>query len=322
MYIGIWPNSKLRIMPIPGFGCKSSVVEKIFLEYFNNGYPVICSSARSCINLLLEHFELSRNSLVRVPPYASHCVLESVSRIATPLHYSSNEHADVSIVYHQWGIPHEFKPVNAGLIIEDSCDSVYQEPDGMMSLGANYEVWSLPKILGCSAGGIIWCKSLDDASHIQELRDNRNQSPHLQWYLRLYGAKRELFMRYWHGVESISGQLPARALSEILYSFKQYEHIVNQRKKRIDVVCDQFGQNIRKKLYGRLPTCLPLLINEHDDISNHELVLNIGFKHYQKVNDQGISELYKVLPLPVHQDMPLSSLKENIKTLTHARLGI
>lgn len=322
MSIDIWPKSRLRKNPVFGFGIKSSNVEQVLSKKFENTYPVICSSARSCINLLLEYMGFSRNSLVKVPAYASHCVLEAVSRTSTPVYFMTKEKTDLSLVYHQWGIPQEFRPNSSDLIIEDACDSIYQESNKMLFLNGNFEIWSLPKILGCSAGGVLWCRLSEDAEKLKELRDLRSTVPNLQWYLRLLGSKNSTAMKYWNGIESISGQLPSGALSEILYSLDQYELILNDRKKRVEHVENFLNIDFSKKLYGRLPACLPIHINASKYVTHNESELNIGFRHFERINSEGISELKKVLPLPVHQDMPLSILDDNLRLLKDASLAI
>ena len=61
-------------------------------------------------------------SISKLFPYASHCVINTVSRLTTPVTYEAN--ATKQICYHQWGITsfNEKKP-----IIEDSVDSLYEK---------------------------------------------------------------------------------------------------------------------------------------------------------------------------------------------------
>lgn len=322
MYIDIWPSSSITKISFANFNTNSADIEKVLFDKFGKAHPIVCSSARSCLNLLLDYLGCSRNSLVKVPAYASHCILESISRTATPVHYASNECVDLSLVYHQWGIPQNFAPQNSSAIIEDSCDSVYERIDSLMLLKSNYEIWSLPKILGCSSGGVIWCKFKEDAATIKEYRDHRTVASTLQWALRMLGRKSRLAMRYWSGVESLSGKLPSVALNEILNSICLYDDIVKKRNCRINLVEEVLNINISEKLQGRLPSCLPFVVNNNQYITHDEKELNIGFRHYEKINSEGISELARVLPLPVHQDMPISVLEKNLMLLKNAILYV
>jgi len=315
MSVDIWPSPNKRPGVLFSASSTSDHVENELSKMFGGAYPVLCSSARSSISLIIEHMQLSRDSLVRVPAYASHCLLESVSRFATPVPYQADINCEVSIVYHQWGVSQYNLKNNSGTVIEDACDSVYLENNISMKLGGKYEIWSLPKILACSTGGVIWCKNNKDAENLRELRDNRRHSPSLQWYLRMLGEHYPSLLSYWGGVESLCGNLPERALNEILSAFINYDEIKIQRKSRLDLAKKYLNIDSTISLDNRLPCCLPILIKENTATLLTELGINIGFRYFEKINSVNESELTKVYPLPIHQQIPMALLEVGLNKL-------
>jgi putative PLP-dependent aminotransferase (TIGR04422 family) len=315
MSVNIWPSPNNKLGIIFSASSTSEHVEAQLSEMFAGANPVLCSSARSSLSLIIEHMQLSRDSLVRVPAFASHCLLETVSRFATPAPYQMNTNCDASIVYHQWGISQGNLINNPGTIIEDACDSIYLENKISMKLGGEYEVWSLPKILACSTGGVIWCKNEKDADSLRELRNNRGHSRSLQWYLRMLGEHYPSILPYWSGVESLCGNLPERALNEILFAFKNYDEIKMQRKNRLDLVANFLSIDSTVISDSRLPCCIPLLIEEDSAKFLTELGINIGFRYFEKINSDNKSELTKVYPLPIHQQVPMALLEAGLDKL-------
>jgi len=315
MEINIWPNSNKKFSSRLISNVSHHDVENKLSSMFEHAYPVVCSSARSCISLIIEDLKLSRGNFVKVPAYASHCVLESTSRFATPITYNADVSCDASIIYHQWGITQENTNKSPGVIIEDACDSIYSEKHIRMPLGGDYEIWSLPKILGCSSGGVIWCRNKADAKNLSLLRNKRKHSGIFHWYLRVLGRKHPVAMSYWNGVESLSGQLPSLALNEILFTLDSYDAIVEQRKDRLDLARSCLDPVYKNKEDGRLPCCLPLSVSNNEIKELANIGIDIGIKHFEKINSSGKSELTKVYPLPVHQDIPMDMLESSLKIL-------
>jgi len=315
MTVDIWPHSNTKLSILFSSSATSEKVEEYLSQMFAGAYPVVCSSARSSLSLIIEYMQLSRDSLIRVPAFSSHCLLESISRFATPVPYQADVNCKASIIYHQWGVSQYNLKNNPGIIIEDACDSVYRENNISMKLGGEYEVWSLPKILGCSTGGVIWCKNQKDADSLRTLRNNRAHSKSIQWYLRILGEDYPSLLQYWGGVESLCGNLPKRALNEILSAFMNYEEVKFQRKTRLDLVANYINIGNKILLDNRLPCCLPIHIKEDAVSFISELDINIGFRNFEKINSVNKSEVTKIFPLPIHQQMPIKLLERTLNKL-------
>ena len=165
----LWPEGSIK-HAVTGVLQRSEVstAERLLTELFPSGYPVLCSSARAAIAMVLEHCGASRPELVAVFPYASHCVLDAISRQATPQTYS-REHLRIAIEYHQWGYV-QTRRTTTPILIEDAVDTLCVPGEPLFPLAGSYEIWSLPKILGTTSGGVIWCRDESDAEEIRDLR--------------------------------------------------------------------------------------------------------------------------------------------------------
>jgi putative PLP-dependent aminotransferase (TIGR04422 family) len=82
--------------------------------------------------------------------------------------------------YNQWGI---VLNKQENLFLSDCADSFYPIGGKVCDLNSRFEVWSLPKILGTTFGGVIWCRDLSDA---QSLRNLRNTFPRENLLYEIY----------------------------------------------------------------------------------------------------------------------------------------
>ena len=94
----------------------------------------------------LAESNLCRTDIVGIFPYASHCVLDTISRIATPNKLSALNRENV--VYHQWGYVYNNPSISPN--IEDAVDSLLTYGRHLFPTGGNFEIWSLPKIFSTS----------------------------------------------------------------------------------------------------------------------------------------------------------------------------
>lgn len=166
--VNIWYKKPIRLS-IPTLS-EYTKVETFFLNNFANGHPVLVSSARAAIGVLLNKFWV--NESVKIFKYASQCVVNActISDILPITSLTQNE----DIVYHQWGYPvtrHE-----GVVFLEDACDSFKPIGSRVLTLNSRFEVWSLSKILGLRSGAIIWCRDERDAQKIVKFRNSTNTS--------------------------------------------------------------------------------------------------------------------------------------------------
>lgn len=294
----LWPKVKFKWLNIFGT-CESEQIEKRLNIMFPSGHPVLCSSGRVALFIAIKEYNLMREDHVNLFPYASQCVINSIALLTNPIPYRKNEKSD--IIYHQWGINCEVDYIP---LIEDSVDSLYEVNTPLFSQGANFEIWSLPKILGTTSGGILWCKNKSDAEKIRK-KMNHTTGISFSWFIRIMSYKYPLFYNLWVGKEKGYKGVSRIQRNEINDKINTWDFLVKNRKEKLKLFI-KYSLFKDKELEGRLPSCLPIESKiKEEQIS--ALGLSTGKRHFL-LN----SSLLKVLPLPIHQDVERSFLEKII----------
>lgn len=301
--IFLWPAARFRAGALRRLGpAGAPAVEAGFKSLFPPAEPVFVSSARAGIALALEVAGAGRADLVGLPPYASHCLVEAVARRATPLAHGAQAAAAYRVVYHQWGHvqPRASSPAP---VFDDACDTLCRPGAALFPAGGRFEFWSLPKIAGCSGGGVAWCRTADDAAALRRARDARRSGATLQWLMRRLGVYSTAAAEYWAGREASLGAPSRLACAEALEALERWERIVRAREERIDAVRRCWPAWLPQPA-DRLPCALPV----RDEPAAHDVLRKlgseIGVRHYERVDG-----LVKVLPLPLHEDVDVSALR-------------
>ena len=116
--ITFWPKpSSIKFLSHLNFMSSERQIEKLLSSLFPSGHPVLLSSGRSAIYLALLATESNRSKRIQIFEYASHCVLDAISRIATPFGFN-DKNTEYKIHYHQWGYTN--KILSDSILIEDS----------------------------------------------------------------------------------------------------------------------------------------------------------------------------------------------------------
>ena len=297
----IWPepNFKNILFNWPIL-IKTSEVEKKFRDMFPFGYPVLCTSGRSAISFILKYLNKKRSDNIGVYPFASHCVLDAVSRFSTPtLDIFSND-TDLRLIYHQWGYVQETKSTSHS--IDDCVDSLYIKKKKLFPSNGLFEVWSLPKIIGSSSGAILWCKKKSDAEKIKKIRD-KNRSSLLQWILRIASKKNIVIYNYWNGGEFSSGKPTLFQNAEINSLIKKWNFFLSDRKEKFDILSKFIVKNL-KFSNDRYPCVIPVVYNKYLE-EYLKKKTNSGSRMFELLSKNNSRKLIKVLPIPIHQDVSL-----------------
>jgi putative PLP-dependent aminotransferase (TIGR04422 family) len=307
----LWPeNSIFRGIASSYKFVGTEQIENLLQKMFPSGYPVLCSSGRAALTLALEQSNASRRDLVGLFPYASHCVIDAVARISTPLSGPTAFNADLRIVYHQWGYVQEKNlPVNT---IEDCVDTLCVRGTELFPGGGSFEVWSLPKILGTTSGGILWCKNEKAAEEIRGLRNNR-KGGFLQWVLRLISKNNLTVYNYWQGSEASCGRISIWQNGEILKAIENWDTFVADRFEKLELMWPMTVDFLEKPV-NRLPSVVPIdcLISVNEIV---EIGLTAGTRMIEQLKPDGSRMINKVLPIPIHQDLSLTELKRIVNFL-------
>jgi putative PLP-dependent aminotransferase (TIGR04422 family) len=237
-------------------------------------------------------------------------VLDSVSRVGTPLPELSINKPKVQIIYHQWGFVRN-KKIEKNLI-EDSVDTLYIQGTRLFPNGGQFEVWSLSKILGTSSGGVLWCRSKKIAKQIRKSRD-MNGGGFFPWILRIFSRIYPPCYYYWQGIEANLGKLFWIQTFELKKAISNWDFIVADRIKKLDLIWP-YACDFLEKPKNRLPTAVPVKCNlPNFDVIN--LGILSGYRIFQRHSENKRSSFEKVLPIPIHQDVSFSWLAQIIKKL-------
>jgi putative PLP-dependent aminotransferase (TIGR04422 family) len=280
---------------------------------FPSGTPVLFSSGRTALIHALLFSGLLRNDKVGIFPYASHCVLDSVARVATPTSLGSD--AKLNVIFQQWGyaLHHDLSLQD----IEDSVDSLLTPGAKLFHGGGGFELWSLPKILGTTGGGVLWCRTAKIALALRQLRDNRKSSNFLLWALRLLGIRSALLYACWQGAEASFGRPSRLQTGEILAALSEWNDIVTDRRNKLNIAW-QLAPNWLSKPVDRLPCVIPVeLCSDVDgEALAKQMGIASGLRMIERPLELGGFELTQVLPIPVHQDVSLARLAAIINCIT------
>ena len=306
----LWPKANL-IKVLSSFNLFTSVsdVENILLNMFPSGYPVLCSSGRAALNIALVESKVSRPDLVGVFPFASHCVLDSVSRVATPLAGTKSKNASLRVVYHQWGFVQE-KNLKSNTI-EDCVDTLCVPGTLLFPGGGSFEIWSLPKILGTTSGAVLWCRTKKLAESARQTRNVRGGGLLLA-IIRFCSILFPKALYYWQGVEASRGRVSKLQIGEIIKAINNWNYIVNDRISKLNVVWP-YATDFLDKPKGRLPPVVPVLPkNQKQEIES--IGISAGYRMFEKVKNNNFY-LQRVIPIPIHQDVTIEWLETTIKKL-------
>jgi putative PLP-dependent aminotransferase (TIGR04422 family) len=307
----LWPKPNCYTFLKSFFQWRSGQdVESRLQEMFPSGYPVIFSSGRAALSVALIMSRVSRHDLVGVFPYASHCVLDSMSRITTPLSGSTAKDAPLRVVYHQWGYVQETNlPPNS---IEDCVDTLCEIGAKLFPGGGAFEIWSLPKVLGTTSGGVLWCRTKQSAYEAREVRDSRGGGL-FPWFLRLLGMQFPQAHLFWEGIEPNLGVTSSWQNGEIILAVKKWQEIVNKRKSYLEKIWPYAVVGLRSSK-NRLPSVVPVRANLSEDVI-FNIGISSGLRVLNKINVHGVIHQERVMPVPVHQDVESSWLLKVIDIL-------
>lgn len=283
-------------------------IENELVSMFSGGFPLLISSGRAAINLILEARNISRPDFVTVPYYSSHCVIDAVSRIADPVLPDYHLDSAVEIIYHQWG--YIAKRRNNTVLIEDAVDTLSEIGSRVLPEGGDYEIWSLPKILGTSDGAVIWTKDENDRNILVEHLNNRSNAI-IQKALRGLARKNNYFYNFWNGAEASSGgNLTRSSLRQIRSALEYMPTIIADRKTKLEIV-EKHIPKWAKLNKGRLPCVVPLEIHDEMILNKYNLFnLSRRFVAEDSV-EQSKNTLRNITAIPIHQNVDINII-ENI----------
>jgi putative PLP-dependent aminotransferase (TIGR04422 family) len=310
----LWPEAQYPSFKDIFRRTREGTIESVLQSYWPDTYPVLFSSARSGLTAILQHINLSRPDLVWCAPYSSHCVFESIARVATPITVESRK-IRAAVIYHQWGFSSTHKWPKKVTIIEDSVDTLFIPKTNIFSAGGSYVLQSLPKVYGCTSGGVVFCRNADDAKALKVIRKERGSS-RLQTVLRILSHKSSAAHLYWHGSESLQGSVSNIALSQILRKVNLLPNIVNERLDFLNKISPVLAKNSNDT--GRIPSNIPIKITTKvKDVWCNNNIFSAGLVNFNISRTVPNVEWKIVAPLPVHIDICINKLYKFLPLLKY-----
>ena len=287
--VNIWYQKPVRLS-LPR-KCEYKNVEDFFLANFKNGYPVLVSSARTAIAVLLDLFWMT--GTIKIFKYASQCVVNAC--IISNVSPSSSIQHDEDIVYHQWGYSENRRRNN--VFLEDACDSFKPLGSKVLNLESRFEVWSLAKVLGLRSGSIIWCRDKKDAEELIRFRNSKNIS-YLKIALNFCKKLDVSFYRRWEYLELTNCSLSKFQIGAIHNEVVNWENLFNKRQILLKLKINALRQlgyshsleNEEDILRGTLLPAVLIGTQELKNFTKNSLTLN-------RINVKSTPYLVRILPI-------------------------
>ncbi len=259
-------------------------IESFFENIFNT--PVVLTpSGRSALSQILRLHNANRSNVIFAPLWSSHCLWDVVSRYSNPTcFYTAN--AAISIVVHKWGEIYYAPKNNQSLIIEDSIDSIYMDSSSFFPNQGEYEIISLPKILGNYCGAIILLKNKKFLETFKKLQNENESLGKSQSYLKYSTAINQKKLHHnWEAYEHLNTFIDYNGLMNIQANLNKLIENRNIILKRMEYLstkknnyCNQF---IHKYfLEKRCPPVFPINIENIDQdavlaslLENHKILV-------------------------------------------------
>lgn len=246
-----------------------SDIESWAASNFHNGFPVFVSSGRAAISMICKL--LNNQKAVGLFPFASQCVVNAFSINGISTYTAKNLETSQQLVYHQWG--YELRQLSFKPLIEDSVDSLYKLGASVRSLDSRFEIWSFSKILGTFSGGLVWCRSEEDANQLRLLVE---KTPcHKAWFKFLLKKMMRVFPKLiyskWEKYELSYFNLTSYEIGEINSIIDRWGELWEIRLNQIRSLEDDlktfgFKEILDWATTNQLPQRLPaaLCVTAHD----------------------------------------------------------
>lgn len=311
----LWPQSmNLSARDLVGPPCTSEEIEAKLRGLYPGSEPVLFSSARAGLTAVLQVLGLSRPDLMWTPPFSSHCVLEAIAHVCTPIPVAA-EASDIAaaLVYHQWGHIHQSSFPSNVRIIEDSVDSLLIPGASPFAIDGDFALWSLPKVLGTQSGGVVFCRFAENARALRALREGRSSSA-LQAFLRWRSKSSPVAAIYWNGAEALQGELIVPLRRQALRRLDAIYQVAEERLSLLRHVSLDVSQSYERT--GRLPSNLPMrLPSEWQHVWGSSGPVSSGLRSFNVARTSPATNWVRVAPLPVHMDVSRVHLQEIFKRL-------
>ena len=267
-------------------------IEGILLNRFGVN-AVLMPSGRASLAAILEFYGISLKHLVYAPRWSSQCVWDVIGRVSNPTVEMSTE-VDLVIAVHKWG--YQVQCDTDALIVEDSVDSIIQDRSSLFPLKGEFEVFSLPKLIGSFCGSVILTRNNVFRKYMREVRLENVELIKHQSKLKHKKFKGGLAsIDSPEALEFKNRGLDLIALQHILDCLPLYDENLNTIVNRIYQLNEHFGYQILNPRIGRLPCLYPAKSGQFR-VNDPALFMNRYFNYTYSLNNTSYSPSW-LLPL-------------------------
>ncbi len=250
-------------------------------------------SGRAAIATILRFLKINRSSEVYTDKWSSHCLFNTIgaySNINTEI-YNPN----LVICIHKWGKVKNIKIKKNFKIIEDSVDSIIIDKKKLFPNNGEFEIFSLPKIIGSISGGLVVSKN-------KKFIKFCNKEQKINKDLGVYQAKEkfkdfnrpEKHYNTWLYHESWNTYLEKNSLVNIEKCLDNYDLNKNKIIRRLNIINKVF--KIHKKIIYRVGPVLAIPVKKFKNTK--KLSKKLLIRHDSKFIDKKIKfEKYLLIPL-------------------------
>jgi putative PLP-dependent aminotransferase (TIGR04422 family) len=210
------------------------------------------------------------------------------------------------LIYHQWGFVGQSYFSKETLLIEDAVDHLFLPGHTPFAADARFLLWSLPKVLGTSGGGVVFCRDGRDAEDLRRIRQDRPSS-WFQAILRIKSKTDPNVSLYWNGAEAMQGELVAPFRRQVYRCLREIRELAESRMQFMETL----SPTLAKKFQGlhRLPSNLPLVpISDIKPYWGSNAIFSAGLRSFNTACAFPRANWVQCAPLPVHKDVDLSDL--------------
>ena len=313
-----WPQCFIKKVKFINYSNeKTNKIKKEIEEFFSKklfSNAVLFPSARSCIGAIIEFNKLGRKNEVYVNKWVSNCLFNTIGFYSNPTINLNNP--DLFIFNNLWGVKQKiFEKVKFKKkvkLIDDSCDSILLNKSSIFPNNSEYEIFSLPKIIGSVSGGIVISKNERFINFCINRQKKNKKLGVLQSKLKFSELNQKSIIDYRYK-EPINSYLEKNTLVDILKKLKNYEINKNLIIKRIKILKNCINFKIDNDRVG------PVIAIELKKLKNqNKLRKYFLIRHKLKNYKKNYSKKYLLFPLHFKISEKkfnyyLKILKKNIK---------
>jgi putative PLP-dependent aminotransferase (TIGR04422 family) len=229
-----------------------------FFEYRFNVPAILMPSGRSALASILDYLHINRSHLAFASKWSSACVWETLGRVTNPTAALTPD-VNIVVAIHKWGFSHQITGQGDSYIIEDSVDSLFTKASALFSLGGDFEILSLPKLVGTYSGGIVFTRDVAFEHFVQAKRALNPSLALHQAQMKFRRAAGRL--QPYESVDAFEPKNLAIDVPTVLHIREQLKNWDLNRDTilgRIGRINTRFGRLLVDPACGRLPPVFPV----------------------------------------------------------------